>query len=185
MRLSRITSRYAKSLLMMSVEKNILEEVHSDMKLLQSVCKENKGFRSLLQSPIIKTDKKNEIINKILSNSVNQLTMAFITIVTNKKRESYLEGISESFVSQYRDYKNIENVSVTTAVEMDGDIKEEILPFIDGKTDKTVELTESVDPNIMGGAIIKIGDRQIDASVLKEINKLKHKFKQNLYIKDF
>ena len=185
MRLSRITSRYAKSLLMMSVEKNILEEVHSDMKLLQSVCKENKGFRSLLQSPIIKTDKKNEIINKILSNSVNQLTMAFITIVTNKKRESYLEGISESFVSQYRDYKNIENVSVTTAVEMDGDIKEEILTFIDGKTDKTVELTESVDPNIMGGAIIKIGDRQIDASVLKEINKLKHKFKQNLYIKDF
>ena len=185
MRLSRITSRYAKSLLMMSVEKNILEEVHSDMKLLQSVCKENKGFRSLLQSPIIKTDKKNEIINKILSNSVNQLTMAFITIVTNKKRESYLEGISESFVSQYRDYKNIENVSVTTAVEMDGDIKEEILTFIDGKTDKTVELTESVDPNIMGGAIMKIGDRQIDASVLKEINKLKHKFKQNLYIKDF
>ena len=111
--------------------------------------------------------------------------MAFITIVTNKKRESYLEGISESFVSQYRDYKNIENVSVTTAVEMDGAIKEEILTFIDGKTEKTVELTESVDPNIMGGAIIKIGDRQIDASVLKEINKLKHKFKQNLYIKDF
>lgn len=185
MKLSRITSRYAKSLLMMSVEKNILEEVHSDMILIQKVCKGNKDFSSLLQSPIIKTDKKNKIINKILSKSISQITMAFITIVTNKKRESYLQGISESFVSQYRDYKNIENVSVTTAVEMDGDIKEEILTFINEKTDKTVELTENVDPKIMGGAIIKIGDRQIDASVLKEINKLKHKFKQNLYIKDF
>lgn len=185
MKLSRITSRYAKSLLMMSVERNILEDVHSDMNLMQRICKENKDFRSLLQSPIIKTDKKNNIINKILSDSVSEITMAFISIVTNKKRESYLEGISESFSEQYRDYKNIENVTVTTAVEMDSDIKQEVLAFIKKKTDKTVELKESVDSKIIGGAIIKIGDKQIDASVLKEINKLKHKFKQNLYIKDF
>ena len=81
MKHTRITSRYAKSLLMISIEKNILDDVLNDMRMVNEVCLNNKDFRLLLNSPIIKTDKKQTIINKIFKNQLNELSMSFIGII--------------------------------------------------------------------------------------------------------
>ena len=185
MKATRLSSRYAKSLLSLVVEQNKLEDTLSDMKHIENVCSENKDLSLLLKSPIVKTDKKISILSEIFSKSVSDVTMSFIHIITSKKREMYLEGIAESFISLYKVHNNIETVTLTTAVPIDENTKSEILSYIkkNGKTD--VELTEIIDEDILGGMIVKMGDKQLDASVIRDIKELKKTFNKNLYIKDF
>ena len=185
MKATRLTSRYAKSLLKLVIENNSLEETLEDMTLILSVCSENRDLTLLLKSPVVKSDKKLSILSDVFSKSVTELTMTFINIITSKKREKFLEGIAESFISLYRAHKNIETVTLTTASTIDENTKSEILKYIKKNGKSEVKLTEVVDEDIIGGLIIRIGDKQLDASVSKNIKELKKRFNKNLYIKDF
>ena len=84
MKQSKITTRYAKSLLGLVLEKNLLEETVSDMKLIKSVCSTNKDFSLLLKSPVVKTDKKLNIFSQIFSKNLNELSMQFVKIIATK-----------------------------------------------------------------------------------------------------
>ena len=81
MKQSKITTRYAKSLIGLVIEKNLLEKTLNDMKLIKSVCSTNKDFSLLLKSPIVKTDKKLSIFNKIFSDTLNELSVMFANII--------------------------------------------------------------------------------------------------------
>ena len=185
MKATRLTSRYAKSLLTLVIENNSLEETLEDMKLILAVCSENRDLTLLLKSPVVKSDKKLSILSDVFSKSITELTMTFINIITSKKREKFLEGIAGSFVSLYKSHKNIETVSLTTACTIDENTKSEILKYIKKNRKSEVELTEVINEDIIGGLIIRIGDKQLDASVSKNIKELKKSFNKNLYIKDF
>ena len=87
---SRATIRYAKSLLQLSIEQECLEQSYNDMMLIDSVCSENKELILLLKSPIIKTDQKLEILKKIFRSKLGEVSMRFVNIITNKKREPLL-----------------------------------------------------------------------------------------------
>jgi F-type H+-transporting ATPase subunit delta len=185
MKATRLTSRYAKSLLTLVIENNSLEETLEDMKLILAVCSENRDLTLLLKSPVVKSDKKLSILSDVFSKSITELTMTFINIITSKKREKFLEGIAESFVSLYKSHKNIETVTLTTACIIDENTKSEILKYIKMNGKSEVELTEVINEDIIGGLIIRMGDKQLDASVSKNIKELKKSFNKNLYIKDF
>ena len=98
----RVATRYAKSLLELAVEKNVLDQVHNDMQLFSQVVKENREFGLLLKNPVIKNDKKRSVIQAIFQGKFNALTMAMIDIMSRKNRElSHLltcERPSSSFV---------------------------------------------------------------------------------------
>ena len=185
MKATRLTSRYAKSLLSLSIEQNILSKTFSDMKHIQNICSENKDLSLLLKSPIIKTDKKLSILSKVFSSYVSETTMTFINIITSKKREIYLEGIAESFISLYKTHNDIETVTLTTSHPINEKTKLEILDFVKKNGKQKVEITQVIDEELLGGMIIRMGDKQLDASVSRNIKKLKKSFNKNLYIKDF
>tara|TARA_B100000902_G_scaffold12252_1_gene14909 strand:+ start:41095 stop:41652 length:558 start_codon:yes stop_codon:yes gene_type:complete len=185
MKSSRISSRYAKSLLTLVIDQNKLAETLKDITYIINVCSENKDFSRLLKSPIVKTDKKISILKEIFKDHISELTMDFVKIITIKKREIYLESISESFISQYKTYMGIETVSVTTASPLNDEMKLEIINYIKKTGKSQLELTEFIDKEIIGGIIIKIGDKQLDASVIRNLKKLKKTFNKNLYIKDY
>ncbi len=181
---SRITSRYARSLLNLSINENCIDRIKDDMTLLSSLCKK-KDLRLLLKSPIIKSDKKSAIINTIFNNKLNRVSLNFINIIIKKRREGYLQGIAESFIIQYRLYKNIKSAIIKTPYELDLDSRNLILDFISTKDGARVEIEELIDPNLIGGAIITIEDKQLDISVSSKIKELKKSFSKNLYIKDY
>lgn len=185
MKHTRITSRYAKSLLFLSIERDILDNILEDMKYVQSIFSNNRDFTLLLKSPIVKTEKKQRILKKIFSSQINEISMKFISILTAKKRELYLEGIAQSFINQYKSHKNIEDATIITAVQIDDMTKREILSFISKQENKKIQLKEIIDENIIGGAIIKMGDKQLDTSISKTIKQLKQTFNKNLYIQDY
>ena len=185
MKQSRATIRYAKALLQLSIEKNNLEETYSGMVLLDNLCSKSKEIILLLKSPIIKTDIKIKILDKIFENKVSSLSEKFIKIIVSKKREYLLAEIAKSFVSLYNKHNNIETVTITTAVPISEELKEKIISYIKDKNNNKVELKEVVSENIIGGAIITMGDKQLDASISTEIAELRQTFNKNLYLQDF
>jgi F-type H+-transporting ATPase subunit delta len=183
---SRAISRYVKSLLGLAVEKNALESVHNDMLLFTKICDENRSFELMLKNPIIRHDKKREILEKIFQGKVNPLTMAIFDILTRKNREPLLPGIAKEFHTAYNIYKGIGKAFITTAVPLDSQLRTEFENIVKRLSEKDkVELTEKIDKEMIGGFILNVGDRQIDASMKNKLQALKVKFSHNPYIKEF
>lgn len=178
---TRATIRYAKALLQLSIEKDSLEQSYEDMLLVTNVCDDCKDFSLLLKSPIVKTDLKLKILNMIFDNKISELSRNFISIITNKKRESLLSDIAKSFIELYKSHNNIQSATITTAVPLSDELKDNIIDYIKKYNNSKIDLHEIVDEKIIGGTIIKIGDKQLDASVSKEISELKQIFNKNLY----
>lgn len=181
---SRATIRYAKALLQLSVEEKSLEESYADMRLLDRICSESRELSLLLKSPIVKTDQKIKIICEVFANKIQKLSLDFVKIIINKKREYLLEGIAKAFIALYKDEKNIETATVTTAVPISSALKEEIVGYIKSRNNNQVELTEVVNKDIIGGAIIRIGDKELDASIATNITELRQTFNKSLYLQD-
>lgn len=181
-----VASRYVKSLLGLAVEKGALDQVHADMQLFTKVVEENRDFKLMLRSPVIKHDKKNDVLKSIFQGKVNALTLAIFDIITRKNREPILPAIASEFHNAYNAYKGIGEATVTTAVPMDKELRSEIEAIAKKVSDKTqLELQEKVDPEMIGGFVLKVGDQQIDASLKNKLNVLKIKFSHNPYIKEF
>jgi F-type H+-transporting ATPase subunit delta len=183
---SRAVSRYVKSLLGLAVEKNALEFVHEDMLLFSKVCRENRAFELMLKNPIIRHDKKREILQRVFQGKVNDLTLAIFDILTQKNREPLLPGIANEFHAAYNNHKGIGRAYITTAVPLDAELRAEFENIVKNISDKKqVELTEKVDDEMIGGFILNVGDRQVDASIKNKLKALKVKFSHNPYIKEF
>jgi F-type H+-transporting ATPase subunit delta len=183
---NRVASRYVKSLLGLAVEQGAVEAVNTDMKLFLSVCHSNRAFLNMLRSPIIKHDKKKAVLDALFTGKVNALTMSIFEILTRKNREPLLPAIANEFAVAYNEYKGIEKATVTTTFPIDPKLKADLEAIVKKlSTRKQVELVEKVDKDLIGGFILNVGDRQIDASVKSKLKSLKVKFSENPYVKEF
>ena len=181
----RIASRYAKSLLDLADEKGALEDVNKDMLMFSQLADENRELTLMLKSPIITHDKKLNILNQLFSGKVNDLTLAIFQILTRKHREGYLPAIAKEFYHQYNVKKGIEEATVTTTFALNDTLREEFETVVKKISGKKVALSEKVDEELIGGFVLKIGDRQIDDSVSARLRALKVKFSKNPYVKEF
>ena len=173
----RVAVRYAKSLISLAKEKNELENVKTDIELINKLCLEVRPFLNFLKNPIINNYKKLGVFQKLFENRINELSYKFIEIVTKKGREDILPEIGEEFMKEYRTFKNIEIVSITTPIELDDDLKNEFVSLtrnIIGK-EKKVQIKEEVNEDLLGGFILRIGDKQIDDSVSSKLRDIRKK----------
>lgn len=180
----RVASRYVKSLLGLSVEKGVLEEVHKDMLLFSKTCRESRPFVAMLRSPVIRHENKQQILRKLFSKKVNLMTMSILDIITKKNREPLLPAIASEFHNAYNEHKGIGKADVTTTVQMEKDLSE----ILEGIAKKLagkpfIEMHTKVDPELIGGFILNVGDRQIDASIKSQLRALDLKFHENYFIK--
>ena len=183
---SRVSSRYVKSLLGLAVEQNAVEQVHNDMLLFSKVVDSNRDFKLMLGNPIIRHDKKREILEQIFKGKVHSLTMAIFDILTQKNRESILADIAREFHNAYNEYKGVGKATIATAVPLDQKLRSEFENMVKRYSNKKeVELIEKVDKDMIGGFVLNIGDKQIDASIRSKMKALKVEFSQNPYIKEF
>ncbi len=180
----RIASRYAKSLLDLANEQGKLEEVSKDMKLLASVCKENRDFGLLLRNPIIKHSMKKAVMHNVFQGKVDSMTLAIFDILTKKNRENVLPAIAQEFAVQYNILKGIKKATVTTTFKLDAALRKQFEEVVQDITkSKTVELEEIVDANILGGFVLKVDDKQIDDSIKGKFANLRKDLIGNSYIK--
>ena len=179
----RVAGRYAKSVIDLAVERNLLEEVYQDMRLLQGMIKSNRDFLNLLRSPVIKADKKNKILTALTEGRVNPLTATFINLMINKGREESLPEIIESFITMYNSIKGINKVKLTTAQPVGDELKQSLVQKIQATTPlQNIELETVVREELIGGFMLEFNNKLVDASVLRDLKDIKKQFQQNVYV---
>ncbi len=170
----RIGHRYAKSAFELAEEKGVLDDVHTDMGLFMEVYEDNRDFRSMLESPIVKLDIKQKILDRIFSaNFKSELMQMLVELVVRKNREMYLPYVAKAFLDIYDEVKGIERGTISSAVPLTDDQVKEIQETLEKTTGKRFELTEEVDPELIGGFVLKVGDTQFDGSVVSALRRAK------------
>jgi F-type H+-transporting ATPase subunit delta len=171
---SKAAIRYATSLLELSLEKGNLEQVATDMKYFSETVAQNHDLASMLTSPIVDSAKKAEIFTLIFG-QFQPLTKSFFDLITKNGREAILPEIAASFDAKVKEHKGIVPVELVSAVALDEATKKTILAKVDASVNGTLEITETIDPSLIGGYIVKMGDKQIDASISNQLNNLKQR----------
>ncbi|MFN8357756.1 MAG: ATP synthase F1 subunit delta [Spirosomataceae bacterium] len=173
-----VAFRYAKSLIGLAQEKGVLDQVHQDMKFFSQVCDENRPFELALKSPIVKHYKKLEILEALFKERVHPVSFSIFDIITKKNREAVLPSVAQAFQAQYAEIKNIVTAHLTTAAPITDEQRKQFINVVADATGKTVELREKIDAKLIGGFMLRVGDKQIDASIKSRLNDLKLKFLQ-------
>jgi F-type H+-transporting ATPase subunit delta len=180
----KVASRYAKALLELAVERNALEAVLKDVKKLITLSNENRGLVLMFDSPIVNTDKKGNVLKALFEKDGHQITMNFFEIVTRKNRSNVLVATAKEFLNQYNQHMGIQVAEVTTTVALNADLRARFIAVvkeISGK--KTVELTEKIDPNLIGGFVLKVEDKVLDDSLSGKLRDLRLGFAQRYFVK--
>lgn len=179
----RLAGRYAKSLLDLATEQNQVDTIYADMKWLHSVCKSNRDFVVLLNSPIIKPAIKEKIIGSITDGRVNKLTSAFIQLLVRKAREINLPEIVTAFIDQFNKLRNIHKVKITTAGPITDEMKQAIMANVKAvSTTQTFEVETQVNDELIGGFLLETDGVLVDASILRDLKDVQKQFMNNDYL---
>ena len=178
----RLAARYAKSLLDLAIEQNQLDAVYADINLLKSINNSNPDFVALLRSPIVKSDKKDKIIEAVIGDKVSKMTMLFINLLTSKTRESNLPEIATNFLEQYNKLKKIQTVKLTTASPISEELKNSIVNRVRSEGSTGVEIETKVNEDLIGGFTLEVEGKLIDASILRDLQDVSKQFMNNEYI---
>ncbi len=170
---SKISVRYSKALLMAAENSHILSQVADDMASIAGLCRQSDDFLVFLQSTVIKTSSKKDTFNQIFKQKIHPLTLNFLLLLAENHRESKLPDICRDFHDMYREKQGIAPVVITTAFQLNNEIRQNITRYLQLKTGKKIELTEKVKPEIIGGLVLRIGDLQYDGSISNQLRKVR------------
>lgn len=183
MSVQRIASRYAKSLIELADEQGQLEPVTEDMHSLKALM-ENRDLYLLFKSPVVPPEKKKQIFNKLFKDQLSPMTSGFLNILATKGRETHMPEVVTEYIKQYKRLKHISTVKLTTAVELDEPMIQAIHDKLkaSGVTDDKLEITSTVDPDLVGGFVLEFDDKIYDASISNKLEELKRQFRDNVYV---
>lgn len=169
---SKISVRYSKALFQTAHEKNLLDRVCSDMLYISELCRIDL-VREVLNSPVIVPSRKKIVFHGILEKKAESITIALIDLLIKNGRESYLPAVARVFIDETNKFKGITPVMLTTAQTVNDDIRRKVSKLVADVFKTKVELNEQVEPDIIGGFILKVNDNYIDASVRKKLRKVR------------
>lgn len=172
----KVASRYAKSLLDMAKEQGHLEAVKADMEQIAAVIKSSSELQAVLNNPVIKTDKKQNIISALFKDKVRPEVTAFFDIMIKKGRSELVYATALEFIREYNELKDIVKAEVWSASALSDENIQALKATIGQQINAEVILVNKVDPTLIGGFVVKVGDRQVDASIAGKLNKLERYF---------
>lgn len=174
----RAAYRYAKAVLDLALEQKKLQEVEKDLRLVLETIQENDSLREVLQSPILKGSDKKEALVALFKDS-DSLTRELFSLLSNNKRIPILEEVAGQFILLYEQMKGQDIAKVFTAVPLSTSLEKKILKQLKAITGKEVIVENEVDPNLIGGFILRVGDLEYNASIASKLENLKRELLQN------
>ncbi|MBS3771465.1 MAG: ATP synthase F1 subunit delta [Bacteroidales bacterium] len=180
---SLITLRYAKALYLEAEEKNLLQEVLDDVRLIRQTFAENAELDEVIHYPFIYPSKKENVLNNLFGSRIQPVSLRFLYLIIDNKRDQYIRNILRNFVDIYNERQGIKTVSLTTAVEVGEREKESIKNFIKKYFNaRKIDFNERINKEIIGGFIIQIEDQLLDASVRTQLEKVSYTLKHKSHI---
>ena len=172
---TRAAIRYAKAILNISNSKGVVEVVNNDMKWIASTINTNEELSTFIQSPTTTVEAKEKALLEVFS-GVNALTQGLFHLLFENKRFEILEAVALEYNKLSDEMNGIEVAKVTTAIPMDAALETKVLAKIATLSDKKITIENTVDASIIGGFILRIGDKQYNASVANRLQVLKREF---------
>ncbi|MDB4228993.1 ATP synthase F1 subunit delta [Flavobacteriaceae bacterium] len=172
MRGTRAALRYAKAMLSYAQESKAAEAVANDMYSLISLLQENNEVQTMLENPILPVAEKEAVLKKLFSQASPE-TFKLFSLLAAKNRLAILAVIGEQYVRLYAQTQGKVTAIVTSAIGLTPSLKQAVLEKAKGLTKENVQLENKIDPGIIGGFILKIGDLQYDASVSHQLKSIK------------
>jgi F-type H+-transporting ATPase subunit delta len=170
---SKINVRYAKAFFSLAKDKSLTAELRRDATTISSVCATSSDFNVLLESPVIKTSQKVKAMKGIFTGHVNVFSLNFLVLITENNREKNIPGIFRYLDNLFRQDDGVKSASLTTAQKLDDSIVLHVKQILEAQYNEKVELTSKVNDEIIGGFILRIDDKQYDASISTQLKKVK------------
>ena len=171
--ITAIAEKYAQAYYELSEEKDLTGYFRYDLWAISKLIKECHELRLLLEHPIIEQKAKKSIIEEVLTNKVNPLSINLMKLLIDRNRVSIIHIMAEKFIEIYNTKNNIVPVQVITAISLNEHLKNLIGEKLAALLDKTVELESKVDETIIGGVLLKIDDKIIDGSIKGRLESIK------------
>jgi len=168
--------RYAKAILNFAVEQHKEDNVNNDMLLIVNTLEESKDLQLMLKNPILKTNIKKDTLKAIFSSNVSPLTISSINLLIDNNRLDILNEVAEKYTIIYDELKGKEIAKITTAIPLNSELNNQVLDKVKEITGKKASIENIINPDILGGFILRIGDIQYDASIANKLQSLKRQF---------
>lgn len=179
---TRAALRYAKAVLNLAKESKQEAEVNKSMLLISQTISESQELSIVLNSPVIKAADKINALNAIFSESIDQISLGVIGLLGENKRLPLLGMVASQYSILFDHDKLVDIAKVTTAVPLSADLKKKVLAKIKELTGHDASVENVVNPDIIGGFVLRIGDIQYDASIANSFNELKRQFDNSHFV---
>lgn len=180
-----VARRYASALYEVALENQQVEEVYADVRQILNLYGQSRDFMLMLKNPVIPAPQKKKVMISIFEGKINDITLKFFLILASKNREKLTDHICNQFVILYKEANNIHDITIRTAIALSPENRNNILENLQEAIRGRIELHEIVDPSLIGGYQLTYDDKRYDASIRKQINELRRKFTENLFVKQY
>jgi F-type H+-transporting ATPase subunit delta len=170
MEIGVISVRYARALMKSATELKQEDKVYKEMQVLAQSYIQVPELRFTIDNPMLAQDKKQTLLETACGTDVSDLTKRFIALVLKEGRESTLQFMAASYITLYRQQKNITRGRLITATPVSPDVETKMKQMVVSKTRGTVEFNTEIDPDIIGGFILEYDTYRMDASVKTKLN---------------
>jgi F-type H+-transporting ATPase subunit delta len=176
---SRIASRYARALYSLACAQATVEAVKADIDQLALLPGQSDEFRMLLESPVLKGSQKSVIFRNLFSGRVQEITLHFLQLLVDHKREIYLPAVCRMFMKFYKADLGVLEAKVESAEVIDKDLLESLRTRLENSTHNKIDMTTSINEELIGGFRLTVEDQQLDASVLTQLKKIKTELRES------
>ncbi|MEW6540377.1 MAG: F0F1 ATP synthase subunit delta [Bacillota bacterium] len=173
-----VAARYAQALFDVARDNNRVAETENELRGFMRLVDESRDLQQVLYNPQVPVELKKEIVREAFGKALSGTTLNFLCLVLDRRREPYLKGIAERFFGLANETRNIVEAEVTTALELSVVHKVNLMQVLSRMTGKELRIRYQVDPDILGGLVVRLGDRIIDGSVKRQLERLKDSIRE-------
>ena len=168
-----VAKKYSTALFNIVREKSLIDEAYEQFEQLDGLVSKDDSLLQFLLAPHILDQNKVALLKDVFGKRLNPLFLEFLLVLVSKHRIGFLHEIIEEFRARVADARGMLVAKVTTAISLNDADRANLIARLAAKTGKTIELDEKIDPSILGGMIIIIGDQIIDGSVRHDLSQLR------------
>jgi F-type H+-transporting ATPase subunit delta len=176
----KVARRYAEAAYGLAEEQKLGDRFASDLAVIQDAIKSSREFVAFLKSPIISRERKRSVLSEVFKSRLSDFTFNFLNLLVEKGREELVGDIAGEFFKIRDDRQGLVTLDVRAAVEMDSDQQKMIVKRFESLTGKKIRAAFSIDKQLKGGFVARIGDTVYDGSLLRQLELLRERFAEGV-----
>jgi F-type H+-transporting ATPase subunit delta len=172
---SEVGKKYASALFKLTKKEKLTDPVLEEFRSISRILRENPTFKNFLEAPQILEKDKKDFLKGLFEGKISEVLLSFLTLLVDRKRIKYLLDIFPEYERLVKEEKGILLAEVTTAIPLKEAFYQRLKEKLERKTQKKIEMIKRVDPDIIGGVVVVLGDKVIDHSIRYQLGELKER----------